>query len=54
MNETDAGIEISDDGTKVIDAVTNEDDDRLDVIDAMNEEPAEPTDQPAKARRRNQ
>jgi len=48
MNERDAGIDIDDDGTNVIDAMTKERDDRLDVIDAMPETPARPTDPPAK------
>jgi len=48
MNETDAGIEIHDDRMNIIDAMTNEHDDRIEIIDAMREEPAQPTDQPAK------
>ena len=48
MNEADARIEIPDDGTNVIDAMTNEGDDRLDVIDAMPRRTAERTAPPAK------
>lgn len=48
MNEADDRLEIHDDGRNVVDAMTEDRDDRIDVIDATRDEPAGPTDQPAR------